>query len=303
MGASSIPKRKIGFLTSALSPSQREDDFRAGLRELGWIEGDNLVIEYRRAGNSPDRMAELAKDLVTRQVELIVASTTTAVVASLKASPTIPIVTISADPVGNGFAESLHQPGGSVTGISTMSPLLSGKRLELLRELRPRLRHIAFLGYRPDPTHKQFIGALEDAGRRLSIEISPILLGSAEDLMPSLLRASKLRAEAVIAQTLLPIMGLGQPIAEFALQSGLLTCSDSPGFVAAGGLLSYGYDPAAADKRVAIFVDRILKGGHPSIIPIEMPQRFRLVLNRQTAARLGLRIPESLRLRTDQFVG
>jgi putative ABC transport system substrate-binding protein len=301
-GGSTPPKRRIGFLTSATTPSQREDFLRSGLKELGWIEGENLTIDYRRAGNSADRLVEMAKDLIARQVELIVASSTPAVVAARNVSSTVPIVTISADPVGTGFAESLRRPGGNVTGISTITADLAGKRLEFLKELQPGLRRVAFLGYKPDPAHRQFVSALEDAGKTLSVHVDTVLIESAGELGGALLQLPRVRSEAIVVQTLLPIMGMSQPIAEFALRARLTTCSDSPAFVTAGGLLSYGYDPAVTDKRVAIFVDRVLKGGRPAEIPIETPQKFLLMLNLKTARSLGIRVPDAILLRADRVV-
>lgn len=296
------PARRIGYLTASTTASQRENDLRAGLKTLGWVEGENLHIEYRRAGNSPERLAEMAKDLLASRVELIVASSTTAVLAARNASTSIPIVTISADPVSNGFAESLRRPGRNITGISTLSPALSGKRLEFLREIAPGLRQAAFLGYAPDPTHRQFVTALESAGRAMSVRVTPILVSAPEDLPAALESLARQRFGAIVVQPLLPIMGLGPAIAEFALTHRLPTCSDSTSYVTAGGLLSYGYDPAFADRRVAIYVDRVLKGARPADIPIETPQKFLLALNMKTAERIGASIPPSLRLRAERIV-
>lgn len=301
-GRGNSPVRRIGLLTSATASTTREDDLRSGLRDLGWAEGDNLAIDYRRAGNSPDRLAEMARDLVARRVELIVAFTTTAVIAARNASASLPIVSISADPVANGFAASLRRPGGNVTGISTITPALSGKRLELLKELQPTLRRVAFLGYEPDPTHRQFLSALEHAGRSLSVEVAPLLIREAGQLPAALQGVARSQARALVVQTLLPIMGLGPAIAEFALHQRLPACTDSVGFVTSGGLMSYGYDPSLADRRVALYVDRVLKGGRPAEMPIEMPQKFLLALNLKTAASMGMAVPQSLRLRADLIV-
>lgn len=295
--------RRVGYLTSATSATRREADLRDGLRALGWVEGGNLHIEYRRAGNSPARLAELARDLVGQRVELIVASTTTAVLAARQASATIPIVTISADPLANGFAESLRRPGGNVTGISTLSPALSGKRLELLLELQPALRRAAFLGYAPDPTHRRFWTETQSAAGVLGIELVAVLVQGADALASALAELARQRVQAAVVQPLLPLMGLGSAIARFALEQGIATATDSPAFVAEGGLLSYGYDPAVADRRVAIYVDRVLKGGRPAEMPIETPQKFLLALNQTTAARLRLRTPPALRLRAELLVG
>lgn len=295
--------RRIGYLTSATNASQREEDLRAGLRTLGWVEGDNLRIEYRRAGNNTARLTESARDLVAQRVEMIVASTTTAVLAARQASTTLPIVTISADPLANGFAESLRRPGGNVTGISTLSPALSGKRLELLREMQPALRHATFLGYAPDPTHRQFLAETQRAAQLLGVRITAILLEAPDQLTQALAQLAQQRPQAVLVQPLLPIMGLGKPIAHFALEQGLATCTDGPAFVADGGLLSYGYDPAVADRRVAIYVDRVLKGAQPAVMPIETPQKFLLALNQATARKLGLATAATVRLRAERLLG
>lgn len=294
--------RRIGYLTSAISASQREDDLRSGLKGLGWIEGRNLQIEYRRAGNSPERLADMARELVASRVELIVASTTTAVLAARDASSSLPIVTISADPVSNGFAQTLRHPGGNITGISTLSPVLSAKRLEFLKEIDPAMRRVAFLGYEPDPTHRQFIAAMQDAAKAMSIDVAPVLIPAQNRLQQGLDDVARQRCHALVVQPLLPIMGLGPAIAEFALRARLPSCTDNLNYVAAGGLLSYGYDSAVADRRVAMYVDRVLKGASPAEIPIETPQRFLLAVNQATAERMGLRIPAAIRLRAERVI-
>ena len=294
--------RRIGFLTSSTISSQREEALRSGLKGLGWIEGGNLHIEYRRAGNSPERLAAMAKELVANRVELIVASTTTAVLAARNASSGIPIVTISADPVSNGFAKSLRKPGGNITGISSLSAALTGKRLEFLMEIEPRLERVAFLGYEPDPAHQYFLTSLNSAATAMSVQVEPVLIKSVGSLRAGLETVVRRRCQAIVVQTLLPIMGLGQEIAEFAFRERLLTCSESLSFVDLGGLLSYGHDPYVTERRLAIYVDRVLKGTPPAEIPIEVPQRFLLALNLKTAQRLKVHVPRSLRLRAGRIV-
>lgn len=294
--------RRIGFLTTSSTSTHREEVLRSGLKDLGWVEGDNLQIDYRRAGNSSERLAEMAGNLVSNRVELIVASSTPAVVAARKASSTTPIITISADPISSGFAASFRSPGGNVTGIASLAATLAGKRLELLKEISPALNRVAFLGYEPDPGHHQFLSSLGKATAAMSVQIEPVLIRSVDHLQTGLQEVLNRRCRAVIVQSLFPIMGLSQDIAEFALRQRLLTCSEGPPFVDAGGLLAYGHDPSVTDRRLALYVDRILKGANPATLPIEIPQRFLLSLNLKSAERIGVDVPMSIRLRAGHIV-
>lgn len=294
--------RRIGLLTASTRISPREDNLRQGLRDLGWIEGKNLVIEYRRAANSQAHLAEMAAELVALKVDVIVASSTPSVVAARNATTMIPIVTVSADPVGNGFVKSLRNPGGNITGISIISPVLSGKRLELLREINPKLSRVAFLGYGPDPTHKRFVSEMEAAAKQQGIALSVVIAESRADVDRALNQISASGAGALVMQPLFPIMGLSPQILAVAEKLRMPTITDSDGFAEAGGLLFYGHDPASVHQRLALYVDRVLKGANPAELPVEQPQKFLLVVNRRTARTLGVRIPDSILVRADKVI-
>jgi putative ABC transport system substrate-binding protein len=296
------PVRRIGLLTTSTQISPREENLKQGLRDLGWMEGRNIVIEYRRAANNQARLAEMAAELVALKVDVIVASSTPSVIAARNATTAIPIVTISADPVGNGFVKSLRNPGGNITGISTISPVLSGKRLELLREINPKLSRVAFLGYGPDPTHKRFVSELEAAAKQMGITLSVVIAESRADVDRALNQISVSRAEALVIQPLFPIMGLAPQVLAVAEKLRLPTVTDSDGFAEAGGLLFYGHDPASVHQRLSVYVDRVLKGANPAELPVEQPQRFLLVVNRRTAKTLGVRIPDSILARADKVI-
>ncbi|MBY0265101.1 MAG: ABC transporter substrate-binding protein [Burkholderiales bacterium] len=294
--------RRIGLLTTSTQISPREENLKQGLRDLGWIEGGNIVIEYRRAANNQVRLAEMAAELVALKVDVIVASSTPSVIAARNATKTIPIVTISADPVGNGFVKSLRHPGGNVTGISTISPVLSAKRLELLREINPKLSKVVFLGFGPDPTHKRFVFELEAAAKAFGMTLSVVIAESRADLDRALNQVAVTGAGALVIQPLFPIMGLAPQVLAVAEKLRLPTVTDSDGFAEAGGLLFYGHDPASVHQRLSVYVDRVLKGANPAELPVEQPQKFLLVVNRRTARTLGVRIPDSILARADKVI-
>jgi len=294
--------RRIGLLTTSTQISPREENLKQGLRDLGWIEGGNIVIEYRRAANNQVRLAEMAAELVALKVDVIVASSTPSVIAARNATKTIPIVTISADPVGNGFVKSLRHPGGNVTGISTISPVLSAKRLELLREINPKLSRVVFLGFGPDPTHKRFVFELEAAAKAFGMTLSVVIAESRADLDRALNQVAVTGAGALVIQPLFPIMGLAPQVLAVAEKLRLPTVTDSDGFAEAGGLLFYGHDPASVHQRLSVYVDRVLKGANPAELPVEQPQKFLLVVNRRTARTLGVRIPDSILARADKVI-
>lgn len=294
--------RRIGLLTTSTQISPREENLKQGLSDLGWIEGRNLVIEYRRAANNQTLLAEMAAELVGLKVDVIVASSTPSVIAARKATTSIPIVTISADPVGNGFVQSLRNPGGNITGISTISPALSGKRLELLRELNPKLSKVVFLGFGPDPTHKRFVSELEGAAKQLGLTLAVSIAEGRADLDRALDAVRRSAAGALVIQPLFPIMGLTPQILAVAEKLRLPTITDSDGFAESGGLMFYGHDPASVHQRLSVYVDRVLKGANPAELPVEQPQKFLLVVNRRKAGILGVRVPDSILVRADKVI-
>ena len=294
----------IGILSLSAGPTLRDDVFECRLRELGWVEGQNVRIEYRRAANQVDRLAALAEELVRLPVDLIVAQSTPVVQAAQRATQTIPIVSISADPIGNGFVASLARPGGNITGVSMMMPEFAGKHLELLRELSPQLSHVAFLAYGSDRSHRLFLKEGQDAGQRLGIHIQPVVVERAEEFESAFAAMRTARADALVIQPIfINTLGLGPQLAELAASHGLPTISNSdPAFAEAGGLMLYGPDPLATYQRVAYYVDRVLKGANPADLPVEQPQKFVLMINLKTAMRLGLSVPPLLLFRADKVI-
>lgn len=305
IAAQSEKVRVIGYLTPAAKPSLRDEIFRKGLRELGWVEGKNMRLEVRRAGNSTERLAALAEELVQLRVDVMIATSTPAVFAARNAtrSVPIPVVTISADPVGNGFIGSLARPGGNITGISMMMPQLAGKRLELLGEIVPKLSRVAFLAHGDDPSHRIFIKELQQAGESLGIQVQPVIVKGAGDFENAFAAMKRAKADALIIQPLfINNMGNAPQLAELAVKNGIPATSDGDGFAEAGGLLFYGPDPLVIYERIAIYADRVLRGSKPADMPVEQPQKFLLAINLKTAKALGASIPRSLLLRADKVI-
>jgi ABC-type uncharacterized transport system substrate-binding protein len=295
--------RVIGYLTPAAKPSLRDEIFLKGLRDLGWIEGKNIRIEYRRAANSTERLAAMADELVRLKVDVIVAQSTPAVEAAKNATKTIPVVSTSADPVGNKFVDSLARPGGNITGLSMMMPQLAGKRLELLREIIPGIDRVAFLLYAKDRSHRIFAREAEAAARTLGIRLQPVIVNGPGEFEAAFASIQKEKADALIVQPLfVNTLGSTPRLVELAEKSRVPMISDGDGFAEAGGLLFFGPDPIAFYERIVVFVDRVLKGGKPADMPVEQPQKFQLIINLKTAGALGLKIPPSVLLRADKVI-
>jgi putative ABC transport system substrate-binding protein len=296
-------RKVIGVLTPAAQPTLRDKIFLQGMRELGWIEGKNLEMRYARDANDARRLKALAEGLVKRKVDLILAQSTPAVAAAKAATHSIPIVSISADPVSNRFVASLAKPGGNITGISMMMPQLAGKRLELLRELQPSLSRVGFLGYAPDPSHKLFAHEAEEAGKHIAIEVRRYIVPDLEHFDEAFAQMKKDRIDALIVQPLfVNQLNAGPAVVRLATAAGLLTISDGDGFAEAGGLLFYGPDPVAIYRRLAVYVDRVLKGARPAEMPMEQPETFLLRINLATAQKLGIRVPQTVLLRADRVI-
>lgn len=295
--------RVVGWLTSAAEPSSRERNFAESLRALGWNEGQNLRIEYRRAANDSSRLAAMAEELVRARVDVIVTQSTPAAQAAKNATRTIPIVISSADPVGTGFVESLARPGGNITGISMMMPELAGKRLELLRDFLPSLKRVAFLAHGGDPAHRRFVEQTREAARKLGVQLQVLVIEKEEQFDGAFAAMVRENADAVILQPLfVNTLYAGPRLAELAVKHRLPAVSDGVGFADQGGLLFYGPDVRAFYPRIATYVDRVLKGADPATMPIEQPQKFEMILNLKTAQKLGVGVPRSLLLRADRVI-
>jgi putative tryptophan/tyrosine transport system substrate-binding protein len=295
---------RIGYLSLAAKASPRDEAFAKQLRELGWIDGQNINIEYRWAANKSENLAALADELVGMKVDLIAAATTPAVQAAKNTTKTIPIVMISvADAVGSGFVATLAQPGGNITGTTNIMPELAGKRLELLREVLPKLSRIAFLAYGPDPAHRLFVKDAQEAAQSFKIQFHPLVLARVDEIDGAFQSMVKERVGALIVQPLFPSsLGQGPRIAELAVKNRVPTISDGFQFAEQGGLMFYGPDSVAAYQRAATFVDKILKGRKPADLPVEQPTKFQLIINLKTAKQIGLTIPQSVLFRADKVI-
>lgn len=295
--------RLIGYLAPGAGPGFSTGIVVQGMRDLGWIDGKNVRIEYRWGDDKPERLAPLAEELVRLKVELIVASSTGAVQAAKNATSTIPIIMgPAADAEGSGFVANLARPGGNITGVSMMMPALSGKLLELLREIMPRLSRVAYLAYASDPAHKMFLKQTQEAGHALKISVQAVVVGGAAEFEQAFAAMKAGRAEALIVHpTFSGQLGLGPRIAELAKKNRLPAISDGPGFAETGGLLYYG--SAAYDvSRIASYVDRILKGAKPADMPVEQPLKYQFLVNMKTAKQLRLKVPQTLLLRADRVI-
>jgi putative ABC transport system substrate-binding protein len=296
--------RRIGVLLVALSPENKNvQEFRQGLRDAGYAEGRDVVIEWRSASGDYDRLPELVSDLIHSKVEVIVVENTVAARAIKVATSTIPVVmAIIADPVGSGLVTSLAHPGGNVTGLSMMITELSSKRLQLLKETIPRVARVAVL-WNPDaPWHAKVIENLKAAAPSLSIELSLVSVRTAEQLGPAFSSISRAHAQALYVMED-PIF-YTQRIALFKLASKarLPTVHGSRTYADAGGLVSYGANFGDLFRRSAGYVDKILKGAKPADLPIEQPTKFELVVNLKTAKALGITIPQSILVRADEVI-
>ena len=295
---------RIGYMSLASQPGPREEAFIQGLRDLGWVDGQSISIEYRWAAGNVDRLPALAEELVRLKVDLIVAGATPVIQAAKNATRTIPIVMPSAaDPVGTGLVASLARPGGNVTGMSHMHPELAGKRLELLTEILPKLSRVAFLGYEPGTGHQPFVKEAQDAAQSFKMRFQSLVLRSPEEIDRAFSAIVKERSGALIIQpTLIAPLGHGPRIAQLAVKYRLPTVSDGFGFAETGGLMFYGPDTATMHRRAATYVDKILKGAKPADLPVEQPTKFEFIVNLKTAKQIGLTIPPNVLARADKII-
>ena len=288
---------RIGYLSSD-SPSTiavRIEAFRQGLRELGNVEGKNIVIEWRFAEGKADRLPGLAAELVRLKVDVIVTSGPAATRAAKEATSTIPIVTAQdPDPVGNGLVASLARPGGNITGLSTLAPEISGKRLELVKEIVPRLSRVAVLGSSTTPGNAQALRESELAARALGVQLQYLDVRDAKDIEPAFRAATKGRADAVLVLQSPVFVNERTQLADLAVKSRLPVIYDRREFVDDGGLICYGTNFADLSRRAATYVDKILKGAKPADLPVEQPTKFELVINLKAAKQIGVTIPPNV---------
>jgi putative tryptophan/tyrosine transport system substrate-binding protein len=292
---------RIGVLGNNESPTW--DGFRKGLRELGYVDGQNIAIVYRWSDGFTERLPSLAIDLVSQRVDLIVASGTQATRAAMQATSTIPIVMATgAYPDKLGLVASLARPGGNVTGLSNVGPELNAKSLQLLKELAPRISRLAIIHNPSSPVEAIAVPELKAAAQAAGVEVLPVEVRTPDEFAAAFSALLDRRPDA--------LMAIGNPanfrnrqlIADFALERRLPSVYHERMFVQAGGLLSYAPSMPEMFRRAATYVDKILKGAKPADLPVEQPTEFELVINRRTAQALGLTIPPSLVLRADQII-
>ena len=296
---------KVGFLAASTGPGEsgRPAAVKEGLAELGYVEGKNIVIEWRQAGGNLDRLATFADELVRLKVDVILTAGSTATRAAKEATSTIPIVMLQDnDPVRSGFIASLARPGGNITGLSTLRPEISGKRLELLKEIVPGLSRVAVLGSSNNPGNAEGLKETQLAAGALKLQIQYLDVHGVKDIEAAFREARAERAEAVLV--------LGGPIfnvkpkelAAHAAKSRLPVVYVRENFVNAGGLMSYGVSLADLQRRAATYVDKILKGAKPADLPVEQPAKFELVINLKTAKQIGVMIPPNVLARADRVI-
>ena len=297
--------RIIGLLgvTSPSTISARIEAFRQGLRELGYVEGKNIVIEYRWAKGKFDRLPDLANELVRLKVDVIVSAAPTLTRAAKQATTTIPIVmAFDWDPVANGLVASLARPGGNITGLSGLYPELSGKQLELLKEIVPRLSRVAVLGSSIEPANTPLVRVVEAAAKTLGVQHLYLDLQGAKDIDPAFRAASKGRANALLVLGGTIVTSNRAEITTLAIKNRLPAMYPRHEFVEDGGLMTY--SPSIVDmyRRAATYVDKILKGAKPADLPVEQPKKFEFIINLKAAKQIGLTIPPNVLARADKVI-
>ena len=297
---------RIGYLTNtslSASPARREA-FRQGLRELGYVEGKNIVIEWRSAEGKLDRLPALAAELVRLKVDIIVTTGGPSARSAKEATATIPIVMAQdRDAVGSGFVASLARPGGNITGLSRLAPELSGKQLELLKETIPTLSRLAVFGTSTTPGNAQQFRETELAAEALGVKLQYLDVLVPKDFETAFREASKGRADAVLMMVEGSFANFQLPqIAALAVKNRLPVTYATRDPVEAGGLMSYGVNLPDLDRRAATYVDKILKGAKPADLPVEQPTKFELVINLKAAKQIGLTIPPNVLARADKVI-
>ena len=294
---------RIGYLNpgDAVSRAYRTEAFRRGLKELGYVEGQDILIEYRFADARPERLPELARELLALKVDIIFAGGGPATEAAKNATQIIPIVTSSQDPVALGFVNGLSRSGGNVTGLTNLTSELVGKRLELLKEAIPQLSRVAVVWTPSTPTSITW-RRIEGAARSLRVQLQAAEVRKRDDLEPALAALKEYRPEALFMIRSPIINDMTKRIVNLAAKSQLPSIYDEKRFPQLGGLMSYGTDLADVDRRAAIYIDKILKGANPADLPIERPTKFELVINLKTAKLLGLKIPAHLLMEAGEVI-
>jgi ABC-type uncharacterized transport system substrate-binding protein len=301
------PKKvpQIGFLIGGTPSSTvaRSESFRQGLRELGYIEGKTIMLEWRYAEGKLDRLPALAAELVRLKTDIIVTSGATPTGAAKQVTSTTPIVMAQdTDPVGSGFVASLARPGGNITGLSSLAPELSGKRLELLKEIVPKLSRVAVLGTSTNPAYAQTLKETELAAKAFRVQLQYLDVRIAGDIDGAFRAAAKDSADAILLLVSLVLNSHRPQIIDLAAKNRLPAIYYNPEWAEAGGLMSYGVSFTDLYRRAAMYVDKILKGAKPADLPVEQPTKFEFVINLNTAKQIGLTIPPNVLARADKVI-
>ena len=302
--AKKVPR--IGWLTGGTfsATADRVEAFRQGLRELGYVEGKNIVIEWRGADGNRNRQRVLASELVRLKVDVIVTAGAGGTRAAKEATPTIPIVmTQDDDPVGTGHVASLARPGGNITGLASLSPELSGKRLDLLKEIVLKLSRVAVFATSASTDYAQTLKEIELAAGAFGVKLQHLDILGPKDIETAFRAANMERADAGLMQVSGPIVNIHRKqLIEFAIKTRLPVIYNLRSHAEAGGLISYGIYLPDLDRRAATYVDKILKGAEPADLPVEQPTKFEFVINLKTAKQIGLTIPQSVLFRADKVI-
>jgi putative ABC transport system substrate-binding protein len=301
------PKKipRIGYLLANSSSPAREsvEGFRQGLRELGYVEKKNIVVEFRYAEGKVDRLPDLAAELVRLNVDLIVTAGTPAAMAAKSATSTIPIVIAGGtDPVATGLVASLARPGRNITGVTIMNAELAGKRLELLKETSPKVSRVAVLWNSTNPGVAVVFKQTKDASQGLHLQLQSLEVKSDHDLESAFEATTGSGTNALVLLRGTPVNDHLKQVAAFAIKNRLLSIYDGSAFVEAGGLMSYGTNTSDISRHTATYVDKILKGANPADLPIEQPMKFELIINQRTAKQIGLIIPPNVLARADRVI-
>jgi putative tryptophan/tyrosine transport system substrate-binding protein len=308
LAAAQQPKNvpRIGWLTNGFlsTTSARQQAFREGLRDLGYVEEKNILIEWRGADNIPERRRAIAEELVSLKVDVIVTGGSDAARVAKEATSTIPIVMASSnDPVGDGFVASLARPGGNITGLSQLSPELNGKRLEILKEVLPKLARLAVFWTSSGVGQVQVRQEIERAATAFGVKLQYFDVLTTKDIEPAFHAAVKGRADAVLETISGPIRSAHRKeLAELAVKYRLPVMRERPEHVEAGGLMSYGVNLIHLDRRAATYVDKILKGTKPADLPVEQPTKFEFIINLKAAKQIGLTVPPNVLARADKVL-
>ena len=292
---------RLGFLavTSVAEYARYTDAFRAGLRELGYVEGNSITIDERFAEGREELLPQLAADLVSSGVDVLVTASTQASLAAIGATSSIPIVFFSGDPLGSGLVQSLARPGGNATGLTSLNVELAGKRLELLRVASPNITRVAALW--ADAAERD-LNETRAAAFWLGLQVDAFRVTGPDDLQSALAKVREVKADALVAVSSPLINSFRDPITDFTSDARLASVSELSDFAESGGLLAYGANLTELARRAATYVDKILNGARPGDLPVERAARFELAVNLRAAQRLGLLLPQSLLLQATEVV-